>query len=389
MARILVSTSWLMATGAVVPVYAGAWTAAGRTQLSTSYDDNVLLTPETHIGGWYSAADLSAQLQFEADQVVFRADPRLLATRYQSETNLNRTERYLTLFGQFTSELAINSLTLSAAQDTTLTSELGLTGFAAVNKKHRTSAATFNTTHAFNEFVDGSLQLYATTNRYLDAQGTGLIDYNYGSALLNVNYKFTERSSFFLQTSAGKLQVPSQANTIAGLDYNKTNLAAVLGYSVMMSPRWKATVYWGPSQVRTGYAVASGSDYSVSVTRKSELMSLATSFTRDVTPSGYGLLSRRDQARLDWNQPLTERWATNWSLISVRTRNVLTDGSLELNSVNYRDLTGGVSWLYSPTWTVSLSAGYTRQQVQGLDVAANRHHAALNISWNGLARRLN
>lgn len=388
----LVFCAALGLTASVVsPVWAGAWTTSGNAQLSSSYDDNVLLTVTNPTGGWFNAADVSGRLAFEKDQLIFHVDPRLLATRYKSETDLNRTERYLTVFGQYATLQSVSSLNVTAAQDTTLTSELGLTGLSAANKRHRSESATLNTRYFFNETVDANLQLYATANRYLDAEATGLSDYNYGSAVLNANYQHSDQSAFFLQSTVGHLQVPIQQKSfgfIGGSEYSKTNLSAVLGYNWLLNPLWEVTVSAGPSQVRTKTAVASGQEYSLKLTRKSELMTLDTAFNRDVTPSGYGLLSRRDRVQFVLSQPVSERWLTRWLLTSVRTRNIGNDGALDFGILDYRDFTGYIGWRYSPTWTVSLSAGYARQQTQGSDSAAGRRHAALNISWNGLPHRL-
>ena len=386
MARVLISSGLLMA-GSAAPVYAGAWNYSGRTQLSSTYDDNILLSAGNQyapiLSATAGAADVSGRLQFQDDTLLWQLDPRFLATRYNGEQALNHTEKFLTMLTQFTGERSINALTLTGTEDTTLTSEIGLTGLSAVNKKHRTVTANLNSTWRYNEFIDGGVQLSAYENRYFDKQGTGLVDYDYGTATVNANYRMTERSQFFLQTSVGKLQVPD-LNV-----YDKTNLSAVLGYSTQFSQRWLGTVYYGPSQVRANGSKANGTVYSASLSRKSELTNLSMSYTRDVTPTGYGQFGRRDQVQLALNQPLSERWATNWTVTSIRTRYITATGNLELNTVNYGDVAGNLSWSISPTWTLSLTAGYTRQTVQTVTSAAERNHAALNISWNGLMHRLN
>ena len=386
MARVLISSGLLMA-GSAAPVHAGAWNYSGRTQLSSTYDDNILLSAGNQyapiLSATAGAADVSGRLQFQDDTVLWQLDPRFLATRYSGQQTLNHTEKFLTMLSQFTGERGSNSLTLTGTEDTTLTSEIGLTGLSAVNKKHRTVTANIDSNWRFSEFIDAGVQISANENRYFDKQGTGLVDYDYGTATVNANYKWTERSQFFLQTSVGKLQVPD-LNV-----YDKTNLSAVLGYSTQFSQRWLGTVYYGPSQVRANGSKANGTVYSASLSRKSELTNLSMSYTRDVTPTGYGQFGRRDQVQLALNQPLSERWATNWTVTSIRTRYITATGNLELNTVNYGDVAGNLSWSISPTWTLSLTAGYTRQTVQTVTSAAERNHAALNISWNGLMHRLN
>lgn len=381
MARMLISSGLAMASTAV-PVQAGVWNTAGQGQVGVNFDDNVRLTTDKPTAAWNGVADLSGQLLFQDDAFVWRLSPRVRAVRYDGERVLNRTEQYLTMSAQKKSERGSSSLSLNGTQDTTLTSELGLTGLAEVNKKHRSASVTLSNAWNLNERFNTNAQLYLSANRYLDAELTGLVDYNYGSALLSVGYNWTERSVVSLQASLGKLEVPDNAA------YDKTNQAVTLGYGVQLAPRWHANISYGPSQVRTRNRSDRGTVYDAGVTRKSELSDLSLTISRDVTPTGRGSLTRREQMRLGLNQALGERWSSSWSVTAVRNRDLLPESGQTLSAVNYGDITGSLSWRMSPTWNLSLSAGYTQQRVDDGERTAERRHAALNISWNGLTRRL-
>ena len=383
--------------GLVMPASAGSWTAAGSTQLGSNYDDNVQLTTINPIGGWFNSAAFSGQLLFQNDQLNFHVDPRLVVTRYQSETNLNRTERYLGLSTQFNNERGLTNLVLMGSEDTTLTSELGLTDFSVVNKRHRGGSATLSVARSFTESMGLSAQAYASVNKYLDAEDTGLYDYNYGSLVVTGNYQATERSSFFVQTTAGKIVVPVQTKRLFGVvpfkdggsSYDKVNLSAMLGYRLSINPRWNATVYYGPSQFRTVSSVANSYSYSFNLGHKYELSNLNASYSREVGASGYGSLSQRDQINFSWSRPISERLVTDWIVSSVHSRNVLDNANLETNALQYSDVTGSFGWLINQQWKLSLSAGYSRQKSKYSEVAADRHHAALNVTWNGMAHRVN
>jgi hypothetical protein len=382
MARALIS-SGLMVASAGTPAHAGAWSIAGQGQIGGSYDDNVRLSTVNKITDWSGVADVSAALSYQDEAFLLRLNPRLLVVQYDAARAFNRTEQYLTLQLQKTTETGSHSLSVSGTQDTTLTSELGLTGLSEVNKKHRVASVTVGSSWSLTERVDVGAQLYASASRYLDAQQTGLIDYNYGSALISASYDWTTRSRFTLQASAGQLQVPDIAS------YDKVNLSATLGYRVQLAPRWRAELSLGPSQIRTAGQAANGSVYNASLTHEAELTSLNLAVSKDVTPNGFGLLSRREQIRLGLTRTLSERWVTDWSAAVIRNQNVLPAGSVAQQAVTYADLTGSLRWRITPTWGMALSAGYTRQRISSLQPAAERQQAALNVTWNGLARPLN
>lgn len=380
MARILISSGMIAAS--TPTAYAGAWNMAGQALAGGSYDDNLRLASANQVADESVMADVSGAFSYQDDAFLLRLNPRVLAVRYDSEREFNRTEQYLTAQTQKTYETGSLSASLSGTQDTTLTSELGLTGLSEVNKKHRVGVITMAGSRNMTERVAVSAQAYASASRYLDAQQSGLVDYNYGSASLSASYDLTRRSNVELQTSAGQLKVPDSAA------YDKVNLSATLGYRVQLAPRWRAELSLGPSQIRTQGRTDTGSIYDASLTHDSELTTFSLALTKDVTPNGFGLLSRREQFRLSLTHSLSERWVTDWSAALIRNQNVLPSGGLEQALVTYSDITGSLKWRYTPTWGIALTAAYARQRIGDVQLAAERRQVSLNITWNGLVRPL-
>jgi hypothetical protein len=382
MARIIMS-SGLIAAVSAPPVHAGAWSVAGQGQLGVGYDDNVRFSSVNPVGAWNGQADVSGQLLYQDDAFLWRLSPHVQAVRYDGLQVLNRTDQYLTILTQKTTETNSTNLTLTGTRDTTLTSELGFTGLAEVNKQHHGITATVSNDWNLTERFDLSTQLYASVNHYIDAAFTGLVDYNYGSALMSADYDFTERSTLTFQASLGKLQVPDVKA------YDKTTLSTSIGYAVQFAQRWHASVSVGPSQIRTQGRDQTGSVYQIAVTRKAERSDLSLSLTRDVTPNGLGQLSRRQQGQISWNTALGARWSTTWSASVTRNQNVLQGNQPAQDSVTYGDLNANLSWRLTPTWSASVAAGYSQQKLSGIALAADKRYATLGISWTGLNKTLN
>ncbi len=381
MTRVAVCSGLAMLSAA--PVRAGDWTLAAQALATGNYDDNVRLSSRNAVASWTGAGEATAQLQFRDDTSQWQFSPRVRSVRYDSERTLDRTEYYATLAGQIAGERGALSVTLSGTQDTTLTSEPGLTGLAEANKKHRTGSATVSNRYSMSERLDFSTQVYASVNRYLDAEFTGLVDYDYGSALLGASYELSERSVLSLRFAAGKLQAPE----LTRLD--KTNYSVNLGYSLQLGPRWRLDLSAGPSRIDTAQRIDRGSVYDATLTHRTEMMTFRFSATRDVTPTGQGLLTQREQLRLGLEKTFTPRWSVGgWTAI-IRNRYLQDAGAPGQNTVTYGDVTGNLTWLITPTWQVSLSGGYTQQRTGSSQPRAERSHAGLSVSWKGLARRLN
>ena len=362
-------------------------TMSGAAAVNASYNDNLLMN-EDRVGGWYARAEASARFRWAADQALsIGVEPRIASSRYQDRPDLDHTQRYLTMALQSSAEKTGQNLTLSGLEDSTLTSELGVTGLAAVNKTHRSASAVYATNHFFSPSLEGALQLSSSIDRYLDAVGTGLIDYQYSTGSATINYKLSDRSAALIQVGAGVLLVPNQSNLIAGNDYDKKDFDVMIGLTHSITPQWKASISAGPSQVRSSQSVDKGSAYNAALTHTSESMTMNLQLGRDVTPNGYGVLSRRSQVKFDVNKTINEKLSSGISLVSVRNNYLKTDNDKAVVAVDYREINGNIRWAFYQTWSLAFSAGYAWQD-QGTR-EAKRNFASLAISWKGLDQRLN
>lgn len=364
------------------PVYADAWTLTERGRASADYDDNVLLSYDDAIETAKLSAEAAASLARQDDAFRLRIEPRIATVRYLDAAEFDYTAGYLRLNARQTSERSSLEFALDGTQDTTLTSEEGSTGLTQVNKYHRSAVLSVTPSLQWTERLAAGGQVYATVHRYVDAELTGLIDYDYGMAAGSMSYGLGELSRLSLQISAGKLRVPDDSG------YDKTNFAATLTYTKQFDEHWQAVVSFGPSEIRTDAASNSGVVYEVSATRKSELFNMSAAIKREVTPTGQGALTRRDEASLGFYRSLSERASLNVGGRWIRNRNVLPSGGLELNAVRYAGASARFNWSLAPTWSLSLSFGYTQQSHSWIDDTARRRDAGLSLNWSGLERVL-
>ena len=382
MARVVMSTTLVIAATGSAPVYAAAWILSEQASANVGYDDNVRLSTINVAVATNISSNVSAHWVRQSDALSWSIDPHLAVIRYTDYSMLNHSEEGVVVTGQQQTERRNSTVSFNWVQDTTLTSELGFTGFSEVNKRHQASVLTVSQTEQWSERFDVQTQLYAASNRYIDAANTGLVNYNYGSAQLSGDYALTERTQLSLDSSIGKLQVPGISN------YGKTNASVMLSYSAVFADRWHAKLSYGPSSVRSERSNDQGTVYAVNISRKSATSNLQLAISRDITPTGQGVLTRRQQFTLSASRALSERLSTSITGILVKNDSQFLTNNLNFYGVRYSDLTANLSWNWTPTLTVSLSAGHSDQRIEQAARTAMRNHAALNITWSGLARTL-
>lgn len=374
MARVVV-TAGLAIAGTTAQ--AAVWNVQGQASVYTGYDDNVRLSMSDAPKTVYAGTDASLHLAIQ--NPVWRAsiDPRVVWVRYRNYAILNRTENYLNASWQQQTETSNDNLSANWTRDTTLTSELGLTGLAETNKRHQSTALTWVDSTQWTERFSTQGLLFASMHSYADATDTGLVDYNYGSAQFSMQYALTPRSQISFDVNAGKLQVPDLVNV------DKVNQSLMLSYNHTFAERWQMKISAGPSRVQAPLSTESGTVYEFSLSRKSEISSLQLKVARDITPTGQGILARREQWILSASRDLTERLSSNIKVSSTRNDNLYLSYAVTARGVRYDELSSSISWRCTPRIVVGLNAGYTSQKLQDETRVVRRRYASLMINWLG------
>jgi hypothetical protein len=362
------------------PASAGAWTTSGRVSGGATYDDNVLFVADQPIHDYYGRLEATGNLQFVGDHLRFELQPRLVAYDYASFKANSRVDQYIKGSLTDSGERWKSPLSLSVARDTTLTSEIGTTGLTEINKRHESLQANWTPSYQASEKLNVGTQLSVQTSRYKDAANTTLLDYDYGSAALNAGYAITALSTLKLQASAGRLQVVHQPR------YTQKNYDMTVGYSRQIGEKWQADASFGPSviQTRAQQAASRGDVYHLGATRTAERGRFSFGLDQLITPNGFGVLSKRQAATLDWRYAVSERISVGFSGQWSRTRNFLPLLGFELNRLSYNDLSAIFEWSPASSWYVSASIGHGQQSYSYAVHPAKRAHADLSLVWTGL-----
>lgn len=347
--------------------------------VGTSYADNPRLLAEGGTSTSGAVGELNASLKRLTDRSELTLRPRLLSSRYSDDQTLDSDDRFVTGSYRWLGERSQWNMELGFTQDTTLTSELGSTGLVQSNRRHEAGRFTAAPEVMFTERVSGGIQMNLVDNRYIDAEQTGLTDYRYLALSLFSTVKLSDAgSALTVSVQGGEL-------TTDGFGGTSTRDASLqLGWSFQPWLLWTASLAAGPSLVETDAGSDSGYVFNGELEREGDRWSLAASAGRSQSPTGRGVLTRRDEAKLSFRRALTERLSTNIDARWIRSEDLVPQlGGSVSYEVEYGRLDIGASWRMSRDWSISLQLAGSTQDYELATERANGYRVALNVVWNG------
>ncbi|HKE94527.1 MAG TPA: hypothetical protein VKB34_09500, partial [Povalibacter sp.] len=122
------TTLTVLLTAGTATAGAAEWRIEPSIGSGVGYADNPRLLPDVEQGYANYQTDLSLPMSYDDGRTSFSVLPRWMRAVFPEDSLLDRNDRYLSLTGQRRYETASWSASAGFVRDTTLTSELGLTG---------------------------------------------------------------------------------------------------------------------------------------------------------------------------------------------------------------------------------------------------------------------
>lgn len=363
---------------------AAEWQVVPAAHVGTSYADNPRLRSEGGTSTSGAVGELNASLKRLTERSELTLRPRLLSSRYSDDETLDSDNQYITGGYRWMGERSEWNMELGFTRDTTLTSELGTTGLVQSNRRHEAGNFTVSPTVMFTERISVGVQMYLADNRYVDAEQTGLVDYGYTALSLFSTIALTDAGSALTLTAQGG-ELSTQG--FFGSDTRDGSLR--LGWSFRPGLLWTVEFSAGPSWIDTEQVSDTGYVFDSEIKRRGERWSLTANAGRSQSPTGRGVLTRRDEIKLSFNRALTERLSTNVGARWVRSEDLLPQqGTAATYQVEYARLDLGASWYLSRDWSLSLQLSGNTQGYELAPERATGYRASLSVIWNGQPQSL-
>lgn len=357
---------------------AAEWRIAPSAFIGTSYADN----PRLMIDGGDSASgavgEFKTAIQLLTERSDFSLTPRWRSARYEEDESLDSDDQFVSARYQWMSERSQWTSELGLTRDTTLTSELGLTGLVQSNRRHQAVSVSAGPSFLLSERTTVGGQLYSVDNSYDDSEGTGLVDYAYRAVSLFGSHAISDRGTLMLTAQGGQLTAEGWLGGIVTRD-----ASLKLSWKYQPWDLWQVLVSAGPSYADSETGSARGQLFEFEAHRRGDLWNCSVVAGRSLTPTGRGVLMRRDRVSLNGKRSLAERFDVSASAQWVRSEDL---PQLEANTyyIDYGriDLTG--SWRVGQHWSVALQLSGTTQERESSTQRAEGYRALLSMVWNGL-----
>ncbi|MBB6091250.1 hypothetical protein HNQ60_000096 [Povalibacter uvarum] len=374
--HVAVACAGLLAGGGA---HAAEWLIKPDAHVAADYTDNPRMLFENSGSDSGAVAELRADIVRRTDRTTFSVQPRLRSSRYQTEESLNSDDQYLVARFAHTAERSRWDASLNLTHDSTLTSEIGSTGIVQANRRHEGVSASAGPTWIMSERVQTGAQLYWLGNHYVDADFTGLVDYTYSAMSLFSRFSMTERSSLTVTAQGSVLDVDHQTESTRDV-----SLRTAWNYQI--DSLWSTELSAGPALVRNVYGDDVGGVFSVDISRRDETWNVFTRVGRDLTPTGRGVLTRRDQISFGTDRRLTERFKTGLTASWIRNQDLLPQPGTAFSEVTYGRLDLRADWRLAQSWSVALSLSGSTQEYDTRSGRAESYRALLSLVWNGQAQ---
>jgi hypothetical protein len=360
---------------------AAEWLVSPTARASSEYTDNPRFLPDGGLSTAGAAIELASSLRRRSERSDLSLSPRVRSARYENDESLDSDDQYLD--GQYTFATERSQWTVSSGftRDTTLTSEIGATGIVQANRRHEGITVSAGPTLQATERVAVGAQAYWLDSRYVDAESTGLVNYEYRAATLFANIALSELEGISWTAQHSELRVDGQDSRT-----RSTNIS--LGWRYRPLALWTLDLSAGPAFVETDFGNDSGVVFSADLQRRSERWTSGLKAARDLTPTGRGVLTRRDQLVLSADRRFTERLSGAVAARWIRNQDLLPQPGVAFSEVEYGRLELSLNWRLTQHWTLSLAGGGAQQKYDSRPDGVDNYRTSLSIVWNGQTQSL-
>ncbi len=363
----------------MVPAIAGAaeWSVQSAAQIYAQAESNPQLLADQR-AAQSGVVDATLDVLRRTELLTLDLNAHASSHRYNNDAGLDRDDQQVALALSRMGETYTLQGNGSITRDTTATSELGTTGLTGFNLRHRARSLSLAPQWQLSERLTTGATLGWQDSTYAKDEATGLSDYSYLLAGLNSSYDLSETTSGTLSISAGRLNS-------ALYTFYTDNLDVQLQLQHVWSPRWKGSIAAGPSRVRTDGRVSSGSLFSTSLTYQAERLSLDTSISRSIAPTGDGLQSRRDELEVHGYATLSEHLTANARVALIRSKDLVPSFGFTVSDVRYTRAELSLSWAFARDWNFGVTTGHSEQKSLGSsDLVGRGLDARMTLSWRHL-----
>lgn len=365
--------------------FAAEWSLLPSMSTKGYYNDNLLLTPLAHdptYGYWISP---KVEFSGKTERLEVSSKAALDFVDYYGGEPNRFTNIFVPLTMRYRTEKDEWGFTGGFTRDNTLMGELLTTGVVLRFTQRNLWNLNPTWTRTITEKLAFQSSFQFSDVSYQDGLRLRLVDYQVFGGSAGFLYHLTERDDIQVTGTYSNFHT---MNAPFGL--RASYPGAMLSFTHNFTERLKGTAYGGPrfvgsTTVTNGLSLNARDTiwvYGATLTQQFERASLQVSVTRDIFPSGFGLLIQTDRigalASYDLTDTLTASMDVAGYLVSGAT-NLSQGGTLQEQRLFY--LTPKLAWHFAEWWRLEASYSYRRRDVETFAEPAKSNMLMLMLTY--------
>jgi hypothetical protein len=363
---------------------AAEWSAEPSLAVRGVYNSNLILTSAPHDDTW--GYWVSPGVKFAGATENFEMSGRAAAdfVGYYGGVDQSITNLYFPLSMKYRTERETFGLDGGFTRDNTLMGELRQTGVVLRFTQRNYWNVAPSWTHALTERVSLLANYQYASAEYENGKNLGLVNYTTHSATAGLSYHMTERDQLQATGILTDFKAPDASNLHSFIyggdvswsrDFTENLTGSLSGGARIVD----SAIDSGPSRLEDSQVVWVGH---ANLQRKWIDATATIDASRDVYPSGFGLLVRTSRVGIGGTKDITERVTLLLDAAVFFAESVASKAataSLPLN--RYITLTPAVRWKMSDWWTLDANYTYARREVESFNETAFSHAATIMLTY--------
>jgi hypothetical protein len=360
------------------------WSAEPAVSVRGVYNSNLILTSAPHSDTW--GHWISPGVKFAGATENLEVSGRAAAdfVGYYGGVDQSLTNLYFPLSMKYNTERETFGLDGGFIRDNTLMGELRQTGVVLSFTQRNFLNVAPSWTHALSERLSLQAGYQYAKATYENGLNLGLVDYTTHGGSAGLLYHMSEKDQLQATASLTDFKAPQASDlhsVIYGGDlswshaFSETINASVSGGARMVD----SSLTIGPSQVEDTQVVWVGR----ANLQKRWIDATATlDASREVYPSGFGLLVRTSRVGIGVTKDLTERLTVALDGAVFFVESVASEATLASLPLNrYITTTPAVRWKMGDWWMLEVNYTYARRDVESFNETAFSHAATISLTY--------
>jgi hypothetical protein len=363
---------------------AAEWSAEPSLAVRGVYNSNLILTSSPHSDSWGHWISPGVKFAGATENLEVNGKAAADFVSYYGGVDQSFTNLYLPLSMKYRTERETFALDGGFTRDNTLMGELRQTGVVLSFTQRNYWNVAPSWTHALTERLSLQTGYQYANAKYENGINLGLVDYTTHSGSAGLSYRLTERDQVQATGILTDFKAPQASNlhsTIYGGDLSwSRDLTESLTGSLSGGARLvDSAIDSGPSRLEDSQVVWVGH---ANLQKRWADATATIDASRDVYPSGFGLLVRTSRVGIGGTKDISERVTLSVDAAVFFAESVAseaTTASLPLN--RYITLTPAVRWKMSDWWTLDANYTYARRDVESFNESAFSHAATIMLTY--------